>query len=170
MPVLPAWVLPRARLNRALDLGAGGVLTLVSAPAGAGKTLGVASWAAGPSSPPRVVWLNLARGVAEPDLVWRLLRRGLQDAGEAGLPPAPAGPASSPGRVAALVELGQALRDREPWTVVLDGFPTGTPTRLSSELEIVLDHAARALRLVVLCRAEPALNLHRFSAAGSWSG
>ena len=63
VPVLPSWTLPRAGLDRLLDLGAGGVLTVVSAPTGAGKTLGVASWVAGPSAPPRVVWLNLrARG------------------------------------------------------------------------------------------------------------
>ncbi len=30
----------------------------------------------------------------------------------------------------------------------------------------MLDHAGRALRLVVLCQSEPALDVHRFLAAG----
>ena len=50
--------------------------------------------------------------------------------------------------------------------MVLDGYPTGTPGQLGSELEIVLDHAGGALRLVVLCQSEPALDVHRFLAAG----
>ena len=137
LPVVPSWTLPREGLNERLDLGVGGVVTVVSAPTGAGKTLGVASWAAGPTSPPGLVWLNLARGGAEPDRVWRLLRRGLHEAGERRLPPVPKSPASAAVRIRALVELGEALRDREPWTVVLDGYPTGTPATLGSELEIV---------------------------------
>lgn len=167
VPTLPPWVLPRARLDLILDIGAEGVLTVVAAPTGAGKTLGVASWAAGPSSPRgAVVWLNLSRGGAEPDMVWRLLHRGLRESGETRLPPVPAGRASTRARVQALVELGEAMRGRDPVTVVLDGFPTGTPTQLGSELELVLEHARRALRLVVLSRGEPALDLHRMSAAG----
>ena len=166
VPVVPQWTLPREGLNHLLDVGTGGMVTLVSAPTGAGKTLGVASWVAGPTSPPGVVWLNLARGGEEPDRVWRLLRHGLQEAGEQRLPPVPGGPAFAPARVRALVGLGEALSDRGPWTVVLDGFPTGTPGQLGSELEVVLDHAGRALRLVLLCQSDPALDVHRFVAAG----
>ena len=98
VPVVPGWTLPRARLNQLLDAGTAGVITLVSAPTGAGKTLGVASWVAGPTSPPNVVWLNLARGGEEPDRVWRLLRRGLQEAGQQRLPRVPEGPAFAPAR------------------------------------------------------------------------
>ena len=166
VPLLPSWTLPREGLDQLLDAGVDGVVTVVSGPTGAGKTLGVASWAAGPTSPPGLVWLNLARGGAEPDRVWRLLRRGLQEAGEQLLPQVPGSPADAPARTRALVELGEALRDRGPWTVVLDGYPTGAPGQLGSELEIVLDHAGRALRLVVLCQAEPALDVQRFLAAG----
>jgi LuxR family maltose regulon positive regulatory protein len=166
VPVVPQWTLPRGRLNQLLDAGTLGVVTVVSAPTGAGKTLGVASWAAGPTSPSNVVWLNLGRGGAEPDRIWRLLRRGVQEAGAQRLPPAPGGPAFAPARIRACVGLGEALSDRGPWTVVLDGFPTGTPGQLGSELEIVLDHAGRALRMVLLCQSDPALDVHRFLAAG----
>jgi LuxR family maltose regulon positive regulatory protein len=69
-------------------------------------------------------------------------------------------------RNGALADLGGALRERGPWVAVLDGYPAGRPGRLGRELEIVLEHARRALRLVVLSQADPALNLHRTAAAG----
>ena len=43
-PRLPQTYVPRPRLWRALDNGVDGSLTLLVAPAGAGKTLGVAGW------------------------------------------------------------------------------------------------------------------------------
>ena len=154
-------------LNHLLDVGTGGMVTLVSAPTGAGKTLGVASWVAGPTSPPGVVWLNLARGGEEPDRVWRLLRRGLQEAGEQRLPPVPGGPAFAPARVRALVELGEALSDRGTrgrWcsTVSRPGrrASSGPSSRSCSTTPVV------ALRLVLLCQSDPALDVHRFVAAG----
>jgi LuxR family transcriptional regulator, maltose regulon positive regulatory protein len=166
VPVVPHWALPRLGLDRILDRGGEGILTLVSAPTGAGKTLGVASWAARSRSPERLVWVNLSRGGSEPDRLWRLLRQSLQCGGGRDLPPAPVGAPADPNRTRALVALGEALSRRSPWTVVLDGFPTGVPSQLGTELEIVLDHAGRSLRLVLLSRGEPALDLHRFSAAG----
>ena len=166
VPVVPPWTLPRARLDRLLDLGAERTLTVVSAPTGSGKTMGVASWVAGPTSPDRVLWVNLARGGAQPDRIWRLLRRTLQHVGEQHLPPFEAGPDLSPDRIHMLVELGEALRERAPWTVVLDGYPTGPSSRLGAELEVVLDHARGHVRLVVLSDGAPALEQHRFEALG----
>ncbi|HEX5086281.1 MAG TPA: LuxR C-terminal-related transcriptional regulator [Nocardioides sp.] len=164
VPSVPAWVLPRPRLNRILDDG-DRQLTVVRAPTGAGKTSGVAAWAAGPSSPSGLVWLDVSRSGTEPGMVWRRLRRALRDAGEGRLPAAPVAPAGSPARVEALIELGEALGRGGSRTVVLDGFPTGVTSQLGSELEILLDHAGPALKVVVLSRGEPALDLHRRSAA-----
>jgi|tagenome__1003787_1003787.scaffolds.fasta_scaffold20985398_4 LuxR family maltose regulon positive regulatory protein len=165
VPLVPAWMFPRSRLNKLLD-DADRLVTVVCAPTGAGKTSGVAAWAAETSSAAGTVWLNVGHAGSEPDLVWRRLRRGLHDAGERRLPPAPVAPAGSSARVDALIELGEALHGGGPWTVVLDGFPTGASSQLGSDLEILLDHAGRSLRLVLLSRAEPALPLHRYSAAG----
>ena len=51
-------------------------------------------------------------------------------------------------------------------STVFAPYPIGTPGRLASELEIVLDHADRALRLVLVCQGDPAFDLHRHAAAG----
>ena len=47
VPAQPTVVVPRPRLEVLLDAGTLGPLTLVSAPAGTGKTVLVSSWAAG---------------------------------------------------------------------------------------------------------------------------
>src|SRR5262245_44420931 len=45
-PVLPDWVVPRARIDRRISEGACGPVTVVTGPPGAGKTTALASWAA----------------------------------------------------------------------------------------------------------------------------
>ena len=166
VPVVPHWTVVRQGLHRLLDRGAAGLLTVVSAPTGYGKTQGVASWVAGPTSPCEVVWVNLAHGGAEPDRVWRQIARGFQQTGQQDVPSFREDPSLVADRIRDLVELGQALRDRAPATVVLDGYPSGGSAQLGRELDIVLEHAGRSLRLVLLSRGEPALDLHRYSAAG----
>src|SRR4029453_15209112 len=56
-PSMPGQVVARPRLFRLLDQGVQGPVTLVAAPAGSGKTLLLASWAAQASAPgPRAWW------------------------------------------------------------------------------------------------------------------
>ena len=140
----------------------------VSAPTGAGKTLGVASWAAGPTSPPGLVWLNLARGGADPDRVWRLLRRGLQQAGErAASRRCRRGPAFDPSPDP---RPGRARRGAaRPRTV--DGRARRLPDRArraSSDRSSRSCSTTPVVRFAWSCSAsaEPALDLHRFAAAG----
>ncbi|RYP85042.1 hypothetical protein EKO23_13720 [Nocardioides guangzhouensis] len=61
VPRLPRVYVPRASLNRHLDDATDGGITLLVAPVGAGKTLGVAGWlrAAGPADGAR--WVNADR-------------------------------------------------------------------------------------------------------------
>jgi LuxR family maltose regulon positive regulatory protein len=137
---------------------------VVSAPTGAGKTLAAASWAI--ESSWQVIWINVSHGGDDPDRVWRELGDGLRALGVDGLPVVPRARGYSSRRISALADLGAALRDRDPLVVVLDGYPPGAPSQLGTETEIVLEHAQGALRLVVLCQAEPALGLHRSAASG----
>ena len=61
VPSVPLWALPRTRLARRLDAGAG-LLTMISAPTGAGKTVGVASWARDLDPSVGVIWVRLRNG------------------------------------------------------------------------------------------------------------
>ncbi|HET8914129.1 MAG TPA: LuxR C-terminal-related transcriptional regulator, partial [Propionibacteriaceae bacterium] len=51
--------IPRTRLANCLDAGAAGPLTMITAPQGAGKTIGVASWALGLHPSVGVIWVGL---------------------------------------------------------------------------------------------------------------
>src|SRR6478735_6196508 len=77
-PTVPGGFLRRRRLEDRLEMGVSGPLTVVSAGAGSGKTLLVASWAgtrrpgqpAATDTPARVAWLALDRDDNEPSLFW----------------------------------------------------------------------------------------------------
>jgi LuxR family maltose regulon positive regulatory protein len=166
LPHIPTWVIPRLNLVDRLNVGVSGLLTVVSGPTGAGKTTGVASWATGTDVSGGVIWLNLSRGGDDPDVVWRDLRSELVEAGVGNLPPLPSADCGQRQRIGMLADLGFALRTARPRVVVLDDYPTGPSGRLARELEIVLGHARRGLRLVVLCQGEPAIDAHRHWVAG----
>src|SRR4051794_41938504 len=69
-PALPVPLVERPRLLELLTAGAAGPLTLVSAPAGAGKTVLVAEWAASGSAPGPVAWISLESADDESDAFW----------------------------------------------------------------------------------------------------
>ena len=166
LPSIPSWAIPRRSLADRLDVGMSGLLTVVTGPTGAGKTMGVASWASGADLSGGVIWLNLSRGGADPDSVWRHLQGRWIEAGAGDLPPVPSRKCSEPKRIGMLADFGEALRAGGPWVVVLDDYPSGSPGRLERELDVVLDHARRAVRLVVISQGTPALDVHRHSVAG----
>ncbi|HEX5907013.1 MAG TPA: LuxR C-terminal-related transcriptional regulator [Propionibacteriaceae bacterium] len=62
VPNVPSWALPRTRLGNRLDAGTAGPLTMISAPAGAGKTVGVALWARNLRPSVGVIWVRLRTG------------------------------------------------------------------------------------------------------------
>ena len=59
VPSVPEWAIARKRLANRLDVGAAGVLTMISAPVGAGKTIGVASWARELDLSVGLIWIGL---------------------------------------------------------------------------------------------------------------
>ena len=166
LPAVPAWMVTRRTVTDLLDVGVSGLLTVVTAPTGAGKTMSVASWAAGADLSGGVVWLNLAGANADRDLFWTRLREGLVEAGARHLPSVPDAGCAESLRSRMLEALGIALRDNGPWVVVLDDYPTGRAGQLERDLETVLDAARRGVRLVVVGQSEPALPLHRHAAQG----
>lgn len=74
IPTLPATYLPRTRLSDELEAAASGAVTLLVAPAGAGKTLGVAGWLHHTGQAQRAIWIRADRSCA-PDQLAALLRR-----------------------------------------------------------------------------------------------
>ena len=72
-------LVPRPRLSERLNRGAESKLTLVSAPAGFGKTTLLAEWlAAAPADGRSAAWLSLDQGDNQPATFWTYLIAALQ--------------------------------------------------------------------------------------------
>src|SRR4030088_3450206 len=72
-------VVPRARLIERLTQGAEGKLTLVSAPAGFGKTTLLTEWlASAPANNRAAAWVALDQSDNEPTLFWAYVIAALQ--------------------------------------------------------------------------------------------
>ena len=166
LPDVPPWVVSRPRVAEQLDLGVSGLLTLVTAPTGWGKTQAVAEWATDAQLPGALIWLNVAGAAADPDVFWMLLGDALVEAGEERPVPIPDVGSHERRRTHALTMLGAHLRRSGPWVMVLDDFPSGQIGQLGRDLEVVLARAIRGLRLVILSRGEPAIEIQRHHVAG----
>jgi ATP/maltotriose-dependent transcriptional regulator MalT len=72
VPSLPLWAVPRKRLADRLDAAAAGPLTVISAPTGSGKTLGVAWWAWNLHPSVSVIWVNFREDSTDCGLLDRI--------------------------------------------------------------------------------------------------
>src|SRR5512142_2006328 len=164
VPVAPPWVVPRPRLSERLSSGVEGPLTVVSAPAGSGKTVLVSSWVSGHRPPGTVVWISLDEQDSHPGVLWSYVLAGL---GRAGLPVARVGAPDGPDR-SVLSRLAACLAEQpRPVILILDNAQFLTGSAVPDGLDFLLRHAAPQLRVVLVGRIDPALPLHRYRIAGS---
>src|SRR3954462_10297211 len=81
VPVMNTPVLERPRLNHLFSPAAARPLTLISAPAGSGKTVLASSWVRAGATPGPVGWISLDEEDDQPGIFWTYLLTGLQRAG-----------------------------------------------------------------------------------------
>src|SRR3954470_10244952 len=160
VPPPPPVTVRRPRLLEALDAGARGPLTLVSAPAGAGKTALVSSWAGEGRAPGTPAWLSLGKEDNGRRSFWYAVIAALKPIVGVAAPPR--------ARIDLLLpELVEALEgEGDPVTVVLDDFHEVDDRAVTEDLQTLLDYPLARLRLVVLTRADPLLRLQRLRVAG----
>ena len=79
VPMSPGTLIQRARLNALLDESLNYPLTLVSAPAGFGKTMLLSAWTQSlpPASSPLVAWVSLDEEDNDPQLFWTYILSAL---------------------------------------------------------------------------------------------
>ena len=165
MPAPPPGVVERARLFDMLDVGAQGRLTVVTGPAGAGKTLLVSTWASGRRLPGRAAWLTLDRSDGRPAQFWSVASAALNAAGIVGLDELSAQtrfddeefPVSFANAVDAL---------ENPLVLILDDYHELHSPTVTRQLDAIVRHAPEKLRLVLISRADPPLSLHRLRLEG----
>ncbi len=164
------WVI-RPRLTKRLDQGLQRRLTLISAPAGFGKTTLVASWLHGLGTrqhiAPRVGWLSLEED--DNDLVrflsyfisaWQTIDAGMGQTARQLLqmPRVP-----QPNQLMTLL-LNDLAQLGEQSVLVLDDYHVIKHTELQTAVAFFLDHLPPHCQVVIATREEPSLPLPRLRA------
>ncbi|HWX45036.1 MAG TPA: LuxR C-terminal-related transcriptional regulator [Solirubrobacteraceae bacterium] len=164
IPPTPRHLVLRKRLLDALDSGIGERLVLLSAPAGAGKTVLLASWIQTRRLPGPACWLALdgdhndASRLLE-DLLGALRRSGLIERGSPlGRLTPPLGARTE--RFLALLLNGLAELP-SPVVLVLDDVHELTSPQATAAIDFLVRHAPPQCRLVLAGRADPPLPIER---------
>src|SRR5919202_5080487 len=163
-------VVPRARLRERLDRAADVQLTLVSAPAGFGKTTLLADWLATIKVDGRAVaWLSLDQGDNHPTSFWTYVAAALQKvapgAGQnaISLLESPQPPPIETVLATLLNDLSNVSIDL---VMVLDDYHLVDASELRAGMAFFIDHLPPQLHLVIASRADPALPLARLRVRG----
>ncbi len=182
-PPLRANLVPRPHLAGRLNLGLvqgsareGGTqerlvfarrLTLVSAPAGFGKTTLIAEWLSGSDHPS--AWLSLDEGDNDPSRLFTYLLAALQgvdpNIGQAAMimwqspqPPPPEAMLTS--------LINDVTSTPQPFMLVLDDYQLIQTLPVHQQIAFLLEHLPAEMHLVIITREDPPLPLARLRARG----
>jgi LuxR family maltose regulon positive regulatory protein len=167
-PAIRGEVVHRAPLLDTLSAGRGRKLTLLSAPAGWGKTTLLAQWALGAGEDQRFGWLSLDASDNDPVWFWMYVVAALQKV--------------SPGvgtRAVELLTMGAdpvqvvlptLLNDLDtiesPMVLILDDYHRVVNRAVHEQMAFVIGRMPANLRLVLATRSDPILPLAGLRAAG----
>jgi len=161
-PPLGFPAVPRPRLLTALSRGVAATpVTLLSGPAGAGKSVLAASWLRAAGNRQRAAWLSLEEDDDAPAVFWAHVAAALHRAGvevpEQASPVPGQPPQAAPIRLA-----GALLALPAPVVLILDNADYLSRRDLLDGLDLLIRYAGTRLRLVLCARADPLLPLHRY--------
>lgn len=166
-PQLRAGLVPRPRLTQLLDDGlrSGHKLTLVSAPAGYGKTTLVADWLTGTTAP--FTWLSLDASDSDPARFLTYLLAALQKLdSRIGRAAQRTAQAPQPPPVEALLTalINELALVSMPFIVILDDYHLIQAMSVHQMLTFLLENGPPHMRLVIATREDPPLPLSRLRA------
>ncbi len=162
IPPVRSELVPRPRLIERLNAGFHRKLTLVSAPAGFGKTTLLSEWVR--QSRRAVAWLSLDPGDDDANRFWRYVVAALQTI-EATIGETARAALESPQQppldtlVTALINDVIALP--APLILVLDDYHLIRSDAIHTSVNFLLDHAPSQMHLVIATREDPPLGLSR---------
>lgn len=165
-PRLPHSLVSRKALLRRLDDGLGRKLTLISAPAGSGKTTLAGEWASHVTSRD-VAWISLDEGDNDPVRFWRYFLTACQKFGdEVGAAALEMLYGTQPPAYEAILTIliNQLVELASPCVVVLEDYHVLSSEPIHAAVTFLLDHLPPDFHLVVLSRHEPPLPLARLRA------
>ena len=168
VPPPPPFLVARSRLVERLTHGAREPVTVVTGPAGSGKTQALAAWARTARGADNIAWITMEEGDGKPAVFWTYVVEGLRRAGVP-LFPALADPlhltAVDDSFLPRLAEQLAALA--RPVSLVLDEVSSVVGRQWANDLDFVVRHSDGGLRLTLVGRWDPPLPLYRYRLAGS---
>jgi len=169
IPPPRAKIVLRPRLIERLNegLSAGGKLTLISAPAGFGKTTLVSEWVAGYQRP--VAWLSLDEGDNDPTRFLTYFIAALQTITAnigAGVLSVLQSPQPPPIESILTALLNEIITIPDNFVLVLDDYHVLDAKLVDNALSFLLEHLPPQMHLVIATREDPHLPLARLRARG----
>ena len=168
IPPLPAKVVVRTRLLERLDegLSEGSKLSLISAPAGFGKTTLVSEWLASSKRP--TAWLSLDEGDSDPTRFLIYLVSALQTIapklGEGAMEVLQASQSQPPTEAILIALLNEIITIPDPFMLVLDDYHMIDSRAVDQALTFLVEHLPPRMHLVITTREDPALPIPRLRA------
>ncbi len=166
IPPPRAQLVLRPRLIERLNEGRRSKLTLISAPAGFGKTTLISEWVAGGKKP--VAWLSLDEADSDPTRFLTYLLTALQaivpNLGE-GLLSALQSPQSAPTESILTAFLNSISTISDDFILVLDDYHLIDAKAVDHAITFLLEHLPTHMHLVITTREDPNLPLARLRAS-----
>jgi LuxR family maltose regulon positive regulatory protein len=163
VPTSPGTLIRRPRLSALLDESLKSPLTLVSAPAGFGKTTLLSTWAKSLSATQaQVAWLSLDEEENDPQLFWTYVLSALDQQQPERFTPLfkSLQSAQAPSLHAILTSLiNLALESPEHLVLVLDDYHVITEQQVHATLSYLVEHLPPHLHIILATRADPPLPL-----------
>lgn len=156
----------RGRLNARFERGSAAKLTLVSAPAGFGKTTAISAWLAGRSGEAQAVaWLSLDQLDNDVAVFWTHLIAALHQAANGAIEPIllPE-PVHSDEMLASIVNALAAFAGS--FDIVLDDYHVIEQVEITAGVSFLIERLPPHVHLVISTRADPDLPLGRLRACG----
>jgi LuxR family maltose regulon positive regulatory protein len=159
VPVASHTLISRPRLTTLLEESLKYPLTLVSAPAGFGKTTLLSAWAQSlPPNNPRLAWLSLDEEDNDPHLFWVYVLTALQQRQPERFTPLLMQLQSSqpPTLKYVLTALINLLADSaERFLLILDDYQVITEQQVHTTLLYLIEHLPSQLHIILATRADP---------------
>ncbi len=165
MPALRSKAVIRQRLTERLNKGLHRKLTLISAPAGYGKTTLVCEWLAGCKRP--AAWLSLEQGDTELTRFLTYMISALQTLSEnigEGVLSVLRSPQPTPTVSILTALLNELSTIPSPFILVLDDYHAASSREVDEAVCFLLDHLPTQMHLVLTTRENPAISLPRLRA------
>lgn len=170
-PYMHSALVERKHLLDRLDAGLARSLTLISAPAGFGKTTLLTEWMASARIAnrtfPQVAWLSLNEGDNDPTRFWRYVIAAFQaihapvGVSALSLLHSPESPALESVVTALINDIALAP---QPWILALEDYHLITSQPIHTSIAFLLEHLPTTLHIVIATRSDPPLPLARLRA------